>query len=81
MIGVLEKERRNNMAIIFYCHRCNTKVECETKAEMKCDCGNYVKKHNNVKDHVNMRTTWSGTTKVEFNQTTMDQDIAERNRR
>ena len=69
------------MAIIFYCHRCNTKVECETKAEMKCDWGNYVKNHNNGKDHVNMRTTWSGTTKVEFNQTTMDQDIAERNRR
>ena len=69
------------MAIIFYCHKCNTKVECETKAEMKCDCGHYVNKHNNTKDYVNMRKTWSGTTKVEFNQTTMDKDIAERNSR
>ena len=69
------------MAIIFFCHKCDTKVECETKAEMKCDCGHYVKKHDNVKDHVNMRNTWSGTTKVEFNTTTMDQDIAERNSR
>ena len=69
------------MAIIFYCHKCNTKVECETKADMKCDCGHYVKKRNNVKDHVNMRNTWSGTTKVEFSTTTMEQDIAERNNR
>ena len=70
------------MAIIFYCYKCNTKVECETKAEMKCDCGHYVnKKRNNVKDQVNMRTTWSGTTQVEFSETTMDQDIADRNSR
>ena len=69
------------MAIIFICHKCNTKVECETKAEMKCDCGYYVKKHNNAKDYVNMRTTWSGTTKVEFSTTTMEEDIAQRNSR
>ena len=69
------------MAIIFYCHKCNTKVECETKAEMKCDCGHYVKKHDKTSDYINMRKTWSGTTKVEFNQTTMDKDIVERNNR
>ena len=63
------------MAIIFFCHKCNKKIECETKAEMICDCGHYVKKRNNTKDHVNMRTTWSGTTQVEFNQTTMDKSI------
>ena len=61
--------------IIFYCHKCNKKIECETKAEMVCDCGHYVKKRNNTKDHVNMRTTWSGTTQVEFNQTTMEKSI------
>jgi hypothetical protein len=48
---------------------------------MKCDCGHYVKERNNTKDYVNMRKTWSGTTKVEFSETTMDQDIAERNSR
>ena len=68
------------MAIIFFCHRCNEKMECGTKAEMKCNCGHYVKKHDNTKDHVNMRTTWSGTTKVEFSETTMEKDIAERNK-
>ena len=69
------------MSIIFYCHKCNTRVECETKAEMKCDCGNYIKERGRASDHVNMRTTWSGTTKVEFSTTTMDEDIAERNSR
>ena len=31
---------------------------------------------NNTKDHVNMRTTWSGQTKIEFTQTTVDKDVA-----
>ena len=35
-------------------------------------------KFDDTRNHVNMRTTWSGTTKVEFSQTTMDQDIANR---
>jgi hypothetical protein len=34
-----------------------------------------------TRNHVNMRTTWSSQTKVEFRQTTMDQDIADRNAR
>ena len=38
-------------------------------------------RENNTKDYVNMRKTWSGQTKVEFSQTTIDQDIADRNSR
>ena len=34
-----------------------------------------------TRNHVNMRTTWSSQTKVEFSQKTMDQDIADRNAR
>tara|TARA_Y100001963_G_C6646108_1_gene383386 strand:+ start:157 stop:366 length:210 start_codon:yes stop_codon:yes gene_type:complete len=68
------------MAIIFYCHRCNNKIECETKAQMKCDCGHYVKDHENTKNHVNMRNTWAKTSKIELSETTIDRDIAERNR-
>ena len=68
------------MAIIFYWHRCNKKVECETKAEMICDCGHYVKDHDNSKNHVNMRNTWSKTTQVEFNTTTIDESIKEMNK-
>ena len=69
------------MSIVFFCHRCNNKVECETKSQMVCDCGHYVKDHDDIRNHVNMRTTWSGTTKVEFSQTTMADDIAQRNDR
>ena len=67
--------------IIFFCNKCNKKTECETKTQMICDCGHYVKKHDDVRNHVNMRTTWSGTTKIEFSNTTMDEDIAQRNNR
>ena len=34
-----------------------------------------------INNHINMRKTWSGQTKVEFSQTTIDKDIAERNSR
>ena len=34
-----------------------------------------------VNNHINMRTTWSGQTQVEFSQTTMDDDIKARNSR
>ena len=67
------------MAIIFYCHRCGQKGEFENKKDMKCDCGNYINKRNNTKNYVNMRTTWSKTTQVEFNQTTMDESIKKMN--
>ena len=38
-------------------------------------------KFDDTRNYVNMRTTWSGQTKVEFSQKTMDQDIADRNAR
>ena len=67
--------------IIFYCHRCGEKHSFEKKVDMRCDCGHYITEHERASDHVNMRTTWSGQTKVEFSQTTMDKDIADRNNR
>ena len=33
-------------------------------------------KIDDTRNYVNMRTTWSGQTKVEFNQTTMDKDLS-----
>jgi len=32
-----------------------------------------------TRNHVNMRTTWSGTTKVEFSTTTLDESIKNMN--
>ena len=34
----------------------------------------------NCADYVNMRTTWSSQTQVEFSEKTMEQDIADRNK-
>ena len=34
-----------------------------------------------INNHINIRKTWSGQTKVEFSQTTMDEDIKARNSR
>ena len=66
--------------ILFYCHICGKKNEFEKKADMKCDCGHYVKDHDDTRNHVNMRTTWAKTTQVELSTTTMEQDIADRNK-
>lgn len=63
------------MAIFIYCKKCKKTVEpniCGHKKELF---------RNNTKNYVNMRTTASGTTKIEFSTKTMDQDIADRNNR
>ena len=65
------------------------KIECATitsltsSTPMDLDATGKVfgARSNNISDYINMRTTWSGQTKVEFSQTTMDEDIAQRNRR
>lgn len=36
-------------------------------------------KFDDTRNHVNMRKTWAKQTKVEFSETTIDQDIANRN--
>ena len=64
--------------ITFYCHKCGKKSEFEKKKDMYCDCGKYINKRVTTGDFINMRNTWSGTTKVEFSQTTMEQDIKSR---
>tara|TARA_R110000824_G_scaffold17436_6_gene70755 strand:+ start:1662 stop:1880 length:219 start_codon:yes stop_codon:yes gene_type:complete len=66
----------------YYCDGCHKTVEFNIDENHICKCGNiFGARVNNTKDHVNMRTTWSGQTQVEFSQKTMDQDIAERNAR
>ena len=65
--------------IIFYCYKCGKRGEFETKKDMRCDCGHYVKDHDDVSNHVNMRNTWSGTTQVEFSSTTVEESIKRMN--
>ena len=63
------------MAIFIWCNECEKTVvpnKCGHEKELF---------RGDTRNHVNMRTTWSGQSQVEFSQTTIDQDIAERNSR
>jgi len=66
---------------IYYCSKCSEKTEVPKNVVKQCKCGNVFGTTGKVSDYINMRNTLSGTTKMEFTQTTMDADIAERNRR
>ena len=66
---------------IYYCSKCSRKTEVPKNVVKQCKCGKVFGSSSKISDHINMRTTWSGQTQVEFTQTTMDADIAERNRR
>ena len=59
----------------YYC-TCGSKVECVSDKLSKCSCGTVFGISTKVSDHINMRTTWSGQTKIEFTQTTVDKDVA-----
>jgi len=68
------------MAVVFFCSKCNNKAEFKSMKDVdKCSCGHIFGMTNDSRNYVNMRKTWSGQTKVEFNQTTMGEDIAQRN--
>jgi acetone carboxylase gamma subunit len=64
----------------YYCI-CGNKAEVVPGKIIECECGKVFGASGKVSDHINMRNTWSGQTQVEFSQTTMDADIAARNKR
>jgi len=64
----------------YYCI-CGNKSEAVPGKIVECECGKVFGASGKVSNHINMRTTWSGQTQVEFSQTTMDADIAARNKR
>ena len=65
---------------IYYC-KCGVRTEVLNGEVKQCDCGKVFGSGAKISDNINMRKTWSGTTKVELSQTTIDQDIADRNAR
>ena len=65
---------------IYYCI-CGIRTEVQSGEVKQCDCGKVFGSGFKISDNINMRKTWSGQTKVEFSQTTIDQDIADRNSR
>ena len=64
----------------YFCD-CGGKVEVIQHVVGKCKCGKLFGASEKVSNHINMRTTWSGQTKVEFSEKTIDEDIADRNKR
>ena len=61
------------MAIFIYCDKCEKTVVPNT-------CGHEKELfRGETRNYINMRTTWSGQTQVEFSQVTMDEDIKQRN--
>ena len=65
----------------YYCKDCKGCKTFAPEEKYVCDCGHLFGTTINISDHINMRTTWSGQTKVEFSTTTMDEDIKQRNNR
>ena len=65
---------------IYYC-KCGIRTEVQNGEVKQCNCGKVFGSGAKISDRINMRTTWSGQTKVEFSQKTIDEDIAERNSR
>tara|TARA_R110002020_G_scaffold189736_1_gene389022 strand:+ start:128 stop:334 length:207 start_codon:yes stop_codon:yes gene_type:complete len=63
----------------YFCE-CGGKVEVIKNVVGECKCGKLFGVGNSkVSDGINMRKTWSSQTQVEFSQTTIDEDIKQRN--
>lgn len=66
----------------YYCNKCQKTITFDAKETIKkCnDCTTIFENTVNKGHTINMRSTWSGTTKVEFSETTMEKSIARMNR-
>ena len=73
------------MARTYYCNDCKKTIEFKGNEDYTCECGRMfgIRRNDTTRDPcINMRNNaWTKTTQVEFSQTTMDQDISERNAR
>ena len=65
----------------YYCKSCIECIDFKANDDHICKCGYVFGVSINISDGINMRKTWSGQTQVEFSQTTIDEDIAQRNNR
>ena len=79
-----QRKRRNvaKRSRTYYCKTCQKSVTFQSGEAMKCnDCSALFGNAKRNPFEINMRTTWSGQTKVEFSQQTMDESINEMNSR
>ena len=65
-----------NKTRTYYCKDCEKTVDFKKGDEEICECGYmFGGVYNNSKNYVNMRTTWSGQTQVEFSSQTMKESV------
>ena len=67
----------------YYCKPCQKSVTFQSDEVMKCNDCSSLFGNQSIKtvNYINMRTTWSGQTQVEFSQQTVDESINEMNSR
>ena len=65
---------RQGITTYHYC-RCGETVKVPKGESVECKCKKVFGAKPKASHHINMRTTWSGTTKIEFSTTTMDESI------
>ena len=64
----------------YWCDKCEECVDINMNKSYECKCGKIFGNNFRTSNHVNMRTTWSGQTQVEFNTTTVDESIKAMNK-
>ena len=67
----------------YYCETGQESITFQSGEAMKCNNCSALFGTKSIKtsNYINMRTTWSGQTQVEFSQQTMDESINEMNNR
>ena len=64
----------------YYCKTCQKSITFQNDEVMKCNnCSTLFGNYKKNPFEINMRNTWSGTTQVEFNETTIDESINKMN--
>ena len=59
----------------YWCNDCEKCVDVDMEKSPECKCGKVFGTQGNISDYINMRTTWSGQTKMEFNTRTIGSSI------
>ena len=60
---------------IYYC-QCGKRTEVNSGESNECKCGKIFGASGKISDYIYMRNTLSGTTKIEFSESSMDESIS-----
>ena len=63
----------------YYCKTCQESITFQKDEVMKCsDCNATFGKYRRIPFEINMRTTWSGQTQVEFTSQSMEESVKDK---